>query len=106
MGACTAVFVRRDLYGRWNVWQGSTQNDEPMPAVGSGHHYGVFSDRGRALCEAFDKAQGLPVDQLADERLTPATLDDLRKLIANDRLADSFQSMSKYRAALLLATSI
>ena len=69
MGACTAVFVQHRLAGGWNVWQGSTQNDDPMPSVDSRLHFGVFADRGRALCEAHDRAEGLPVESLPDERV-------------------------------------
>ena len=101
MGACTAVFVQHRLGGGWNVWQGNTQNDEPMPSVDSGLHFGVFTDRGRALCEAHDRAHGLPVESLPDERPRPATLDDLRSLLMNDDWADTFLTLREYRLALL-----
>ncbi len=106
MGACSAIFVQRRLSGGWAVWQGSTQTEEPMPDVGSGLHGGMFLGRGDALCKAHDVAGDLPVIELGDERLPPATVDSLRRLIADDDWAATFQTMSQYRSALLKAASI
>ncbi len=106
MGACTAVFVRWKIGGGFDVWQGSTQNDEPVPAVGSRLHYGVFVQRGDALCAAHDAAGDLPVVCLPAERPKPATVEDLRRLIADDAWAATFQTMAQYRSALLKAASI
>ena len=107
MGACTAVFVRLKIGGGFDVWQGSTQTDEPVPAVGSRLHYGVFANRGDALCAAHDAAclvGDLPVVCLPEER--PATVEELRRLIADDAWAATFQTLAQYRAALLKAASI
>jgi hypothetical protein len=106
MGACSAVFVRRKIDGGFDVWQGSTQNDEPVPAVGSQLHYGVFVSRGDALCAAHDAAGDLPVVCLPAERPKPATVEDLRRLIADDDWAATFKTMRQYRLALLKAASI
>lgn len=106
MGACTAVFVRRTIAaGRYDVWQGSTEVDEPMPAVGSRLHFGVFLNRGDALCAAHDWAGDLPVVCLPDEKPRPATVEDLLSLIADNAWAATFQSLTQYRAALLKAAS-
>lgn len=106
MGACSAIFVQRRLSGGWAVWQGSTQTEEPMPDVGSHLHGGMFLGRGDALCKAHDVAGDLPVIELDEERLPPATVESLRRLIADDAWAATFQTMAQYRSALLKAASI
>lgn len=106
MGACSAIFVQRRLSGGWAVWQGNTQTEEPMPDVGSHLHGGMFLGRGDALCKAHDVAGDLPVIDLGDERLTPATVESLLRLIADDAWAATFQTMAQYRAALLKAARI
>jgi hypothetical protein len=103
MGACTAVFVRWKIGGGYAVWQGSTENDDPVPAVGSQLHYGVFVRRGDALCEAHDRAGELPVICLPEERPKPATVEDLRRLIADDAWAATFLTLADYRQALMKA---
>ncbi len=110
MGACTAVFVQRRLTGEWSVWIGSDQEDNPKPPAGpldprnaAGGH-GVYPTRGEALCRAHDE-RGLEVVELDDERLPPATLESLRRLIADDAWAATFQTLGQYREALLKAAT-
>jgi len=105
MGACPAVFVRRKIGGGFDVWRGSTQNDDPVSAVGSSLHYGVFAKRGDALCAAHDAAGELPVICLPEEQPKPATVDDLRRLISDDAWAATFTTRTQYRSALLRAAS-
>jgi hypothetical protein len=75
MGACSAIYVQKLRDGKYHVWHGSTQVDEPPAKPGEWRHVGAFDARGDALCAAHD-AEGFSrtsdgVIELQDE--APAT---------------------------------
>lgn len=74
------IFVRQRLAVGFDVWKADAERPEPIPAVGSPYHFGVFAERSDALYVAHDHAAllSLCVKVLPKEGAPPLSIDGFR----------------------------
>lgn len=77
------IFVRQRLEGTFDVWMAAAEQPEPVPAVGSDDHLGLFLECSNALSAAHDHAAllSLCVKVLPKEEAPPLSIDGLRTRI-------------------------